>query len=66
MLIKGLCDLKKYSEKCNELSNMNQNNKYCYDILSKLKMDIAQTCERYNNLNNKKAVYPFKSDFLNI
>ena len=66
LLIKGLCDLKKYSEKCNELSNIYQNNKYCWDILSKLKMDIAQTCERYNNLNSKKAVYPFKSAFLNI
>jgi len=66
LLIKGLYELKKYSEKCNELFNMNQNNKYCCDILSKLKMDIAQTCERYNNLNNKKAVYPFKSAFLNI
>ena len=66
LLIKGIYDLKKYSEKCNELSNINQNNKYCYNILSKIKMDIEQTCQRYNNLNSKMPVYPFKSAFLNV
>ena len=66
LLSNQIRSLSKDIKKCDDLINyyMRNNNNYCLDIIYKLKNDIFQTCERYNNLNSGKKVDSFKSAFL--
>ena len=64
-LFKEVIGLMNEISHCEKMMNKYSNNTYILENLSKLKMDIKQTCFRYENFLYNNKIFPFVSSFFN-